>query len=399
MPDNIYLDRMFLIICSLISYPFMLAENLHTIRYVCYIGFVTIHILLACIIYRALQLNTSQLFISKSILWPTSIMNIAHAIPIISFVFICQLNSLAIYSQLRHPSEKRINTITFASIAIITIIFLLFSFTGVLILHESNIITDNILLVFSIYDRLMLFGRVNLLITLICSLPILVVPARHLILDLFVAIRESPSLMAYDKSLIDPGKRIGKRMPSFDAETKGDITLPFSPLDLRNNAIPEDIDTPPSSTAGNAMILGYNDEVDLGMQGIEDTWRDYVVPSPLTTPVATIEEPIDHLLHENNFSEYGKAFVDKAISTGILTACALVTAIFIPRVQVVWGFVGSSVTIIIGFLTPSVCYLKLVASYHLNFDFYAVHACLMIAISVMLIGICNYVYFSDIQFF
>ena len=401
IPDNIYLNECFLIICSITSYPFMLANNLHNIRYVCYIGFITILILLTCILYRAYQLNIYDLFNSDSLLWPSSILSIAHAVPIISFVFICQLNSLAIYSQLRHPSPKRMNTIVYTSIAIITFIFLLFSFTGVLILHASSTITDNILLVFPIHDSLMLLGRVNLLITLICSLPILIVPARHLILDLFLGIRKSPSMILNDKISVESDKSLSK-LRSHEAETKGDITLPFSPLDLRLNAIPEDIETPPSSAAGNAMLLGYHEDVDLGVQGIEDTWRDYVVPSPISMYTQTPESTMEYH-SEASYPEGLKVSKSStkhnALSTGVLMVVALMTAILVPRVQVVWGLVGSSVTIIIAFLTPSACYLALLKAYRLNFDFYAIHSFAMIIISLALIGVCNYVYFKDLQSF
>ena len=389
IPDNIYLNELLLIICSMISYPFMLANNLHTIRYVCYIGFMTIHVLLACILYRAYQLNVFELLTYNNILWPSSSLNIAHAVPIISFVFICQLNSLAIYSQLRHPYPKRMNTIIYTSITIITVIFLLFSFTGTLILHKSNFLTDNILLVFPIHDSLMLLGRINLLITLICSLPILIVPARHLILDSFLTIGTSHSMVLSFSNL-----------RSMETETKGEVTLPFSPLDLRFNAIPDEIETPPSSVAGNAMLLGYHDEVDLGVQGIEDTWRDYVVPSPIVYP-QTPESFTDHH-SEGGLQEgpkMGESTQRNIVCTVVLMIAVLTTAILIPRVQVVWGFVGSSVTLIIGFLTPSVCYLALIRSYKLKFDFYALHSCAMIIFSIALIGICNYVYFRDIQSF
>ena len=378
----------------------MLANNLHTIRYVCYIGFITIHILLACILCRAYQLKVYQELVnSNNLLWPSSVLSIAHAVPIISFVFICQLNSLAIYSQLRHPSPKRMNTVVYCSLAIITVIFLVFSFTGVLILHKANMMTDNILLVFPIHDSLMLFGRINLLITLICSLPILIVPARHLILDLFTGFQVTPSSLLSDKLSVESDKSLSK-LRSFEAETKGDITLPFSPLDLRLNSLPEEVETPPSSAAGNAMLLGYHEDVDLGVQGIEDTWRDYVVRSPLAhtqTPESTMEHHSESGYPED--LKRGKSTQRNASSTGVLIIAALLTAILIPRVQVVWGFVGSSVTIIIGFLTPSACYLALIKAYRLKFDLYAIHACAMIIISIALIGVCNYVYFRDLQSF
>jgi hypothetical protein len=148
-------------------------------------------------------------------------------------------------------------------------------------------------------------------------------------------------------------------------------------------------------------IIGFNEDVDIGVQGIEHTWREYKAPTPITneeTPLALIQGSLEkHYYETETPREIEISPHIKIISTAILTIIALLTAIFVPNVQCVWGFIGSSVTIIIAFFMPAICYLAVVWPSRYKIDIYTLYSIFSGVVAVFLMVLSTFAYFYNLS--
>ena len=103
--------------------------------------------------------------------------------PIICLVYFCQFNVLGVYSQLKNPTDENITSTIRDAIVVITIIYITLGTVGCFLFPKEmlGMEADNILSVFSNTNTLILCGRIALLITLVCSLPVIVIPLRMVI--------------------------------------------------------------------------------------------------------------------------------------------------------------------------------------------------------------------------
>lgn len=171
--------------------PLMLAEDLHKLRYACYLGFASIIIVLVCLMYTIEYFpNGSQRYYFDT--WkfkylPSKLSDVLEALPIFTMVFISHFNVLGVYTQLSQPTPQRIGTVIRASVSILVILFSLFGVVGYIIFLElfNGVTSSNILSSFPVHHKPMLAGRICLLVTLICTLPVMIVPARAIITEFY----------------------------------------------------------------------------------------------------------------------------------------------------------------------------------------------------------------------
>ena len=173
-----------LIILTIISFPVMIADNLYALRHVSYLGITSVLLLLGVIISKAITINylNPNLFKEKSHSIPNSIGDILYSLPIILIAFLCQFNVLGVYSNLYQPTSVRMKQVLYVSIPGSGLIYIIFGIGGYLFAYENTF--DNILNNFSSQDPSLIIARCGLLFTIICQIPMVVLPCRQSIIEL-----------------------------------------------------------------------------------------------------------------------------------------------------------------------------------------------------------------------
>jgi hypothetical protein len=100
----------FLVVFIIVSLPLLLKKNLHALRHTCYVGFISLIILVAAMANQAYQLNFVTdvgLFKRKAKWWADSMDDIIYAFPIISLSFFSIYNVLTVHSALINPTRER----------------------------------------------------------------------------------------------------------------------------------------------------------------------------------------------------------------------------------------------------------------------------------------------------
>lgn len=195
-----------LVICVLLSFPFMLVENLNALRYSCYFGFFSVICLIVCLIYYILvteKFEILHLFL-KLKLFPATYSDILKSIPIVALLYLNHFNVFGVLSQLKSPSDHRVNILIVSANSIITIIFIFLGIIGCSIfqIFPNSPIEDNILNAVPSDDPILALGRIFLLVALICNLPIMMLPSRSIITDLLWVLCQKYILSEEDNETI-----------------------------------------------------------------------------------------------------------------------------------------------------------------------------------------------------
>ena len=294
------------ILCS----PLLFQDTLHSLRYSCYCGFCCICFMLCILIIKGV---TSSHITFESLmnlrLVPERLTDMLIALPIIKLCFLCQFNMLGVYGNLRDPTNDRIDSTISNALRIISIFFLVLGTIGYLIfaIGMNGYAYDNILEVFPTDDTIILVGRIFMEITLIAALPVIMVPARTIILN------EIVDLYAMRSVFNDPNvshtptpANIGSPLPGSVENlifTKG-LGLGLSPSPHRTtlrksqdfwrfNKCPTDdessimmngmdldmeMDMGSSEAASEAQadwkeLKKMTHDMDVGLEGLEPTWQ------------------------------------------------------------------------------------------------------------------------------
>ncbi|CAG5084637.1 Oidioi.mRNA.OKI2018_I69.PAR.g10698.t1.cds [Oikopleura dioica] len=111
--------------------------------------------------------------------WISLTLRSAYAIPTMVFAFQCHASVLPIYAELKQPSKKKMQYVSTISIGLVFIMYLLASLFGYLTFKNAT--GPELFVMYSGYmpdDRLILFGRLMVLICVIFSAPLLHYPCR-----------------------------------------------------------------------------------------------------------------------------------------------------------------------------------------------------------------------------
>ena len=101
----------FLMLFIILSLPLLLKKDLHALRHTCYVGFVSLILLIVAIVHRSYQLNCvlDVGTFGRSVKWySTDINDIIYAFPIISLSFFSIYNVLTVHSALVNPTRERV---------------------------------------------------------------------------------------------------------------------------------------------------------------------------------------------------------------------------------------------------------------------------------------------------
>jgi len=111
--------------------------------------------------------------------WVSLTLSSAYAIPTMVFAFQCHASVLPIYAELKQPSKQKMQYVSTISIGLVFIMYLLASLFGYLTF--KNVTGPELFVMYSGYmpdDKLILVGRLMVLICVIFSAPLLHYPCR-----------------------------------------------------------------------------------------------------------------------------------------------------------------------------------------------------------------------------
>lgn len=153
-----------------------------------------------CISYRSIQCITttpssgssatdhfsdghddSSFFVS---LIPHSIEDVLQSLPILLSVFVCHFNVLPVHNELRNPTPERVHNLIRTTYASSTLLYIALGIIGSFYAKCSfPALHSNILKSFSDDDPIILIGRTCLTFAIALAFPMLVVPARNVLLS------------------------------------------------------------------------------------------------------------------------------------------------------------------------------------------------------------------------
>lgn len=306
IPSSIVL-LVFVTLCA----PLMLVDTLHKLRYTCYLGFASIILVLSCLAYTlhrppaGLKINEVQAWEIRY--FPTSLADVLETIPIATMLYLSHFNVLGVYTQLHNPTSRRIGQVICSSMLILTILFITFGIVGYLIFLElfDGRIADNILQVFPAQHSAMLLGRASLLLTLMCTLPVMMVPARAILIEFhddclaLWAEKHRHKSPVNEFRLHDPGLLIEETemtpltrpgavplAPSVPSSSicgslasepySADYLLRDARMNLNICIVPHTALPPsPGSMQTEASSVGSESDVGVGFDGVEAHWRHW----------------------------------------------------------------------------------------------------------------------------
>lgn len=330
------------IVLTAICFPLMTADHLHSLRYVSYAGTVCVLILLYSISSEAFAAYKGGVFHEELIRFgPSNLSDIFIGLPIIFISFLCQFNILGVYSDLDNPTDNRMKSVIDISMTVAAVIFTSFGLVGYLFASDHT--QDNILKNFSPRNPSLLVARIGLTLTLLCQLPMVVLPCRKAFYPLVW-----PTLNTAENHSQHRDGRV--------------VELPH-----------------PSS------FYGEEDNL-IRSSSLVTRERCYSASSGIEGPVA-VYVPVD---------EGYDIVVTQSSSRYLLTFGLVILALFlsqaVPGVSTVWSIAGSTLSIIIAFLLPSYAYISLWRQLGpiRDADMYIFGAYSLFGLSIFLIIVCTF---------
>lgn len=270
---------------------------------------------------------------------PPSMKELLDATPLFISSYICHFNVLPIHSELMCPTSDRVKQWVRTSIWPATLFYYVIGFTGSLYAKctPSGSVQGNILLDFDEDDPLVFIGRLCLAMTITLAFPMIVIPARDILV----------------RSLI--GSRFGRRLLR---------SLPNSNQRYSEDDVPNDIAVP-----------------DDGLTTVEFEPMEISQPGNLEEPLlvlenrsmtSTIQEECDEFIENVDSSMQcgGGNAEDSKVARSIVALIffwsATGIACTVQSIDEVWDLLGSSFSVMLAFLIPCGSYLKLAGRKRFN---------------------------------
>ena len=309
--------------------PFCYATSLQSLRFTSLLSLIALFFLSCAFIFRSIERSSDRATRApdepgwdptKKVEWvSTSIADTLYAVPFFQLSYMCHFNVLPIHMGLRKPTKRRLDHVVFFTVLAAFTFYLIVSLTGYFYAYDhvcydrgvvsssicKDYVPDDILNVFDLRDTLIDTGRVGFLCALMLSYPLLILPCRDTILRLFQEIR-SPQESRDDGYSSDGNDSVEYRILEDDTAV---------------------INTPGSPEFSTPMIQRNERQVS------RDALRRFSCLSPQRLP--------------HNFT------------TSTVLTLSLLTMIAVPNVSAVWTITGSSVSMLIGFVFPSLFYVKI----------------------------------------
>mmetsp|Transcript_28497 Transcript_28497/g.57137 ORF Transcript_28497/g.57137 Transcript_28497/m.57137 type:complete len:589 (+) Transcript_28497:128-1894(+) len=303
-----------------------------------------------CVAYRSLQCHFGSGYGNEKhdaaagdtmAAFPESMKQLLDAAPLFISAYICHFNVLPIHNELRCPTSDRVKKWVSTSLWPATLFYWVIGFTGSLYAKctPTGSVQGNILLDFDEDDPLLLLGRFCLAMTITFAFPMLVVPARDILV----------------RSMID--SRAGNRFLRIVSNFHGRLRFRSNSSNVQNH-IPTGVIN--DQIESMEITQGNLDEPLLVLENrsmastTQDAYPDDVEE---TMSLASI-------LHDNA-SRTPQIFDEKTEKLARVTSALFVfwlsvsIACTVESIDVVWDLLGSSFSIMMAFLIPCGAYLQL----------------------------------------
>lgn len=263
--------------------------------------------------------------------FPSSMKMLLDAVPLFISSYICHFNVLPIHNELRCPTSDRVRQWVRTSMWPATLFYYVIGLTGSLYAKctPTGEIQGNILLDFDEDDPLLLLGRMCLAITITLAFPMLVIPARDILIRAVT------------------GSRFGRRFISKAVHQSSDAAdTIFSDDEIPNNGLTE-IDFEPMEVAVAAA------------QQLEEPLMAMENRSIAGTNPDNESDEFD----ENRFTTAEGDIPDnrllRIVAALLVFWSAALLACSVSSIDVVWDLLGSSFSIMMAFIIPCGAYLVL----------------------------------------
>jgi len=341
----------------LLSTPLNTMIDLTPLRNVGAASMCSILILASCITYRSYQCNFSNEdpWLTKRStagnnlhdlfhLGPIDISSFLDALPVLIGVYTCHFNVLAIHNNLYDPTPQRSKKVFAGSFVLASLLYVWIGLAGAaygtcvaVVVEDGDEIDDdndglgfgyvagNVLLSFDEDDKLLAVGRACLALTLVAAFPVFVVPARDILLRYYASFRVGSGGRG-DTALNTDYRAINDDDSGSENDVFGDLDEP-----LLNSGDDGDNDDD----------LSYDDTYNY------DDNNDEFNEEPQLRTKRSSSSPSTAL----------RIFFSLTVLwSGALAGC------FVEDIDLVWDFLGSTISIIIGFVIPCGSYLALTSS-------------------------------------
>jgi sodium-coupled neutral amino acid transporter 7/8 len=177
--EGFFSSRTFLLSAlSLFVIPLASVEKITALKASSLISMISVHFLAITVLIRCIEGQIAHTDFSQ-IVWFKADLSIFLALSLVVSSFFCQFNVLPLNHELKSPSRSRKEKMLFRSIAFVLSVYFLVGLSGYLTFPGK--VQGNILLNYSLTDKLVFVARLSLSITLLCGIPLLVIPIRQIL--------------------------------------------------------------------------------------------------------------------------------------------------------------------------------------------------------------------------
>ncbi len=260
--------------------------------------------------------------------FPPSMQELLDALPLFISSYVCHFNVLPIHNDLKCPSSDRVKHWVRTAIWPATLFYYVIGYTGSMFAKctGSGSVQGNILLDFDEDDPLLLLGRLCLAITITLAFPVVIIPAR----DILVRSLRGSSVHGRIHFYPEPDMTTLNDI----ADLNGLTTVDFETVDINST---RDLEEP-------LLVLEHQSMVStMSMAGESDEFIENNMPMSSAQ------------LCENDTD---RKIVRTIVALTVFWSAAGL-ACMVQSIDVVWDLVGSSFSILLAFLIPCGGYLKL----------------------------------------
>ena len=334
----------------LIVSPLCIMKNLTALKNVGVASMASVLTVGLCVAYRSIECqlgfteqhdndNSDNKENSESSMqaFPSSMKMVLDAVPLFISSYICHFNVLPIHNELRCPTSDRVTQWVRTSMWPATLFYYVIGLTGSLYAKctPNGEIQGNILLDFDEDDPLLLLGRMCLAMTITLAFPMLVIPARDILVRAVA------------------GTRCGRRIIAKSARKSS-----LAPLDVSDAMFSDD--------------EGPNGLTEVQFEHMEVAQATHLEEPLLAMENRSITNTAPDAMRDNldefdeNRSTSRSIEQDGTDSRLLRIAAALsvfwsaaIIACSVSSIDVVWDLLGSSFSIMMAFIIPCGAYLKL----------------------------------------
>lgn len=253
-------------------------------------------------------------------------MIIPDAFPLFVSCYVCHYNIPAVHNELQNPTPKRVNYWLRSTTVAATTFYLVVGLAGSAYGHctPTGKVQGNVLLDFDEDDPLLLVARMCLACTLTMAFPLLVIPARDILLrDWFTSSTTTTNVSVTITT--DPSPPETLESPTFEtAETS--LREPLLANDENGEDAPPPPPPPPRTSSS------------------EQTAQDTVAARATAVATATARSVVAQPQQHSFILRLGMAIL--VLWSAAAVACS------VKSIDIVWDLLGSSLSIFLSYLIP-----------------------------------------------